>query len=193
MLQSKMSIKSRDVIQHDVVGMRNVALVKMVLTSAVVSQDIGVLFLLVVFNVRLNSIVTRTKLAMKQNVLIHALAFVARMRIAMCLITKQTAVQKDLNRNVLLILIVLSTKLVMGINALIHAQIFAARIALIVKLKITEHIALANQDSMGHRTDSVFEMVLLNSQLCIRRFRKKHSLIEKNQLVCWLMFYIYLH
>lgn len=65
MLQSKMSIKSRDVIQHDVVGMRNVALVKMVLTSAVVSQDIGVLFLLVVFNVRLNSIVTRTKLAMK--------------------------------------------------------------------------------------------------------------------------------
>lgn len=65
MLQSKMSIKSRDVIQHDVVGMRNVALVKMILTSAVVSQDIGVLFLLVVFNVRLNSIVTRTKLAMK--------------------------------------------------------------------------------------------------------------------------------
>lgn len=65
MLQSKMSIKSRDVIQHDVVGMRNVALVKMVSTSAVVSQDIGVLFLLVVFNVRLNSIVTRTKLAMK--------------------------------------------------------------------------------------------------------------------------------
>lgn len=78
---------------------------------------------LVAFNVKLNSIVSRTKLATNEEyVLIHAFAEVSvvQVMIVMCSIIKQVAAQKAPIRHALPTLIVLHTKLVMGTNVLIR-------------------------------------------------------------------------
>lgn len=108
-----MVARNRIVIQQGAIQMRSVALMKKASQSAVVNPDIfSTAFHLVAFNVKLNSIVNRTKFATNENyVLIHAFVAVS---------VVQTMTVMCSIRHALPTLIVLHTKLEMGTNVLIR-------------------------------------------------------------------------